>query len=251
VAVPQGRLAIEQLLNACDEKTRLIAVSWVGYVSGWRVDVAELCAAAHARGIPVMLDAIQGLGVFPLDVAATQLDFFAADGHKWMLGPEGAGLFYVRQDWLPRLRSVMAGWNSVVGRYDFHTIHWQPRKEAARYEGGSQNMSGMIGLGASLQLLKSWGLTSQDSPIAEQILSLTRFAQRELLAAGAEMLSPAEPGHDSGILTFRVPGEEAMVFRERCLREKIVVSVRGGGVRISPHAYNTQEEVARLVALIR
>ena len=116
VEAPQGRVEVDQILERCDARTRLISVSWVGYASGWRMDLAELVERAHQRGILVFLDAIQGLGVFPMDVRQTPVDFLAADGHKWMLGPEGAGIFYVRREHLQRLRPIGVGWNSVRAR---------------------------------------------------------------------------------------------------------------------------------------
>ena len=153
----------ERLLEACDAHTRLIAVSWVGYATGWRIDVAHLVRAAHDRGILVFLDAIQGLGVFPLDVRDTEVDFLAADGHKWLMGPEGAGLFYLRREHLNRLRPLGVGWNSVKHAYDYARIALDLRDTAARYEGGSQNMCGLLGLGASLQMLTQFGLGPQQS----------------------------------------------------------------------------------------
>lgn len=246
VPVEAGRLDIQRLIDTCDQRTRLIAVSWVGYASGWRIDVAELCRAAHERNVLVMLDAIQGLGVFPLDVAATGVDFLAADGHKWLLGPEGAGIFYIRREHLPLLKSVQSGWNSVVGRHDFNHIDWRPRPEAARFEGGTQNMVGCIGLGASMELLRQFGVTSQHSPVADAILSLANEARSLLLEKGAELLSPCVPGHDSGILTFRVPGRDPHELRKRCLAAGIALSVRGGGLRISLHGYNNGDDLQRL-----
>jgi cysteine desulfurase / selenocysteine lyase len=250
VPVDEGRLDIGRLIEACDARTRLIAVSWVGYASGWRVDVAALCRAAHERGVLVMLDAIQGLGVFPLDVAATGVDFLAADGHKWLLGPEGAGIFYVRREQLPRLKCVQAGWNSVVGRHDFNHIEWRPREEAARFEGGTQNMVGCIGLGASLAMLRDLGVSSQASSVAEDILALASEARELLAQRGAELLSPYEPDHDSGIITFRMPGHDAAELRKRCLANGVALSVRGGGLRISLHGYNHREDLERLCSVL-
>jgi len=268
VPVDDGRLDIQRLIDACDERTRLIAVSWVGYCSGWRIDVAELCQAAHDRGVLVMLDAIQGLGVFPLDVQATGVDFVAADGHKWMLGPEGAGIFYARHEHLDLLRPIQSGWNSVVQRHDFTDIQWRPRDEAARFEGGSQNMAGFIGLGASLELLRRFGVSSQQSLVADAVLALARHARDSLLERGCEILSPVgvppsggeegirlKPGlqptsHDSGIITFRIPGTDPASLRRRCLEAGVALSVRGGGIRISLHGYNNQADLERMIEVL-
>jgi selenocysteine lyase/cysteine desulfurase len=250
VPVDEGRLDLQRLLEACDQRTRLIAVSWVGYASGWRIDVAELCRAAHERNVLVMLDAIQGLGVFPIDVAAAGVDFLAADGHKWLLGPEGAGIFYCRREHLPLLKSVQSGWNSVIGRHDFNHIDWRPRDEAARFEGGTQNMVGCIGLGASLELLSSLGVTSHASPVAEAVVALAGEAKSALEAHGAELISPCVSGRDSGIITFRVPGRDPHELRKACLAAGVALSVRGGGIRISLHGYNNRDDLARLFAVL-
>ena len=148
VEVKDVAVDIQQILDTCDDRTRLITVSWVSFCTGYRMQLEELIAAAHARGIFVFLDAIQGIGVFPLDVEQLDVDFVAADGHKWMLGPEGAGIFYLKQSHLDLLRPVMVGWNSVKRPFDFDQINWQPRPTATRFEGGSNNMVGLIGLGA-------------------------------------------------------------------------------------------------------
>src|SRR5262249_9043598 len=140
-----GRIEVDDVRALCDDRTRAIALSWVGFASGYRIDVPAFGQFCHETGLFFFLDAIQGLGVFPLDVQAAGVDALAADGHKWLLGPEGAGLLYVKQTWLDRLRPLMIGWNSVARR-DFHTVQWEPKPSAARYEGGSANLSGFIGL---------------------------------------------------------------------------------------------------------
>ena len=115
----RGRVDLAALAAACDERTRVVTVSWVGFASGYRVDVAAVAEIAHRRGALFFLDAIQGLGVFDLDVHRDGVDFAAADGHKWLLGPEGAGLFYVRRELLDQLRPLGVGWNSVQRPYDY------------------------------------------------------------------------------------------------------------------------------------
>lgn len=251
VPVENGRVDIQRLLAACDSRTRLISASWVGYASGWRINVAKLCAAAHEQGILVMLDAIQGLGVFPIDVMATGVDFLAADGHKWMLGPEGAGILYIRREHLDKLQCTLAGWNSVVQRFDYLDIAWRPRSEAARYEGGSYNIAGLIGFGASLKLLAQLGLTTTHSPIAERILALATIARHRLKELGAEILSPDESEHNSGIVTFKFDGADHAAIRRRCLEQHVALSTRGGGLRISIHAYNNEEDLERLIGALR
>lgn len=251
VEVPDGRVDLQQVEDACDERTRILAISWVGYASGWRIDVDEVSELCRRRGCLLMLDAIQGLGMFPLDVQKTRVDFLAADGHKWLLGPENAGLFYLRKEHLDLLAPLGAGWNSVVQRYDFGHIDWQPRREAARYEGGTQNMAGFIGLGASLDLLLAQGAGTERNELGERVVALTDYAAEKLTATGAELLSPHAAGHRSGILTFRWHEADPMALRAQLAAAGIVVSSRGGGLRLSPHAYNTEAEIDRLVETLR
>jgi len=248
--VDNGRVNIGALTGLCDSRTRIVSVSWVGYASGWRMDLDELVQRAHERGILVFLDAIQGLGVFPLDVRKTPIDFLAADGHKWMLGPEGAGLFFVREEHLERLRPLGVGWNSVVHKHDFSHIELAVRPEAARYEGGSQNMVGVLGLGASLDLLTQFGVSPDQSRVADRILELTDIAVDRLESIGARVISQRNTQHTSGIVPFEVPGKDSMQLRHRCLDAGVVLSCRGGRLRISPHAYNNAEDIDRLAAAL-
>lgn len=248
IPTDNGRLDINRLHEACDARTRVVSVSWVGYQTGYRHRIDEIAEIAHNSGALFFLDAIQGTAVLPLDVSQTPIDFLAADGHKWMLGPEGAGIAYLREEALNQLRPIGVGWNSVVGRHDFSHIELKLRPEAARYEGGTQNMAGMIGLGASLQLL-----TSQPTQLlTDAILSITDHACERLRAAGANVISRRDAeydGHDprSGIIAFELPGHDPMQVRHRCLESGIVLSCRGGRLRLAAHAYNNKEDVQRLI----
>ena len=231
-------------------KLPLVSVSWVGFASGYRLDVASLVRDAHQRELFVFLDAIQGLGAFPLDVTAAGVDFLAADGHKWLLGPEGAGLFYLRREHLDLLRPLGLGWNSVAhsGQFDNAALTLKP--SAARYEGGTYPMVCLQGLGASLELLLAHGIDQ----IAARILELTDLACRRLEQIGAVIASPrafdVRSDGRSGIVSFELPGRSPLIVRRECLRRGVAINCRDGRLRISPHAYNNEEDIERLMAAL-
>jgi selenocysteine lyase/cysteine desulfurase len=243
VPIDEGRVELDRLAAACDRCTRIVAVSWVAYASGWRQDLDRLADMVHDRGALLFLDAIQALGAFPLDVARTPVDFLAADGHKWLLGPEGAGLFFLRRRHLDLLRAVGIGWNSVVRQHDFDRIDLTLKPTAARYEGGSWNVAGMLGLGASLDLLAQFG----PAAILQRVLELTDLACRRLQAAGAVLHSDRSPEHKSGIVSFELPGRDAQAVRRHCRQRDVLLSCRAGRLRISPHAYNDAGDIDRLI----
>jgi selenocysteine lyase/cysteine desulfurase len=246
-AVDPNRIA-----EACDKRTRVVAISWVGYAGGWRIDPGQLARVAHDHGALFFLDAIQGLGVFPIDVRETGVDFLAADGHKWMLGPEGAGLLFVNREHLDRLRPHTVGWNSVVSAHDFSRVDLRLRPEAARFEGGSQNMVGFHALGASLDLLERCGLSARHSAVAGRVLATVDHACQRLVNLGAQIASDrSDPERNgSGILSFELPDHDPKTVVRDCAAAGVAISCRGGRLRISPHAYNNEEDVERLIATL-
>ncbi len=233
VATDGGRVDLARLAEACDRRTRIVSVSWVGYASGWRIDAAEVAETVHARGALLFVDAIQGLGAFPIDVRAAGIDFLAADGHKWLLGPEGAGLLYIRRDHLERLRPMGVGWHSVVQTFDYTNVELNLKPTAARYEGGSTNVAGFLGLAESLELLLDLGVDA----IGRRILEITDLACSRLSEAGCPVVSLREGEHRSGIVLFEVPGQDPLSVVARLAREGVVLRCRSGKLRISPHAY--------------
>lgn len=251
VPTADGRLDLDALAEACDARTRVVSVSWIGFRTGYRQDVEQIARIAHDAGALMMLDAIQGLGAFPLDVRQTPIDFLAADGHKWMLGPEGAGIAYFRRERLEQLRPLGVGWHSVVHAHDYTRIELDLKPTAARYEGGSQNMPGMLALGASLKLLHELGIER----IADAILDVSDQACKLLTEIGAKIISDRRPDHRggaqrSGIVTFELPGHDPLAVKKHCLKKKVVLSCRAGRLRISPHAYNNEEDLNRLIGAL-
>ena len=247
VPTDNGRVDLQRIEDACDSRTQIISVSWVGYSSGWRLDLGEISSLARRCGALLFVDAIQGLGVFPLNVQKTPIDFLAADGHKWLLGPEGAGVFYLKREHLERLRPLGVGWHSVVHASDFSKIMLDLRPTAARYEGGTQNMAGFIGLAASLELLLGLGI----SAISEHLLNIADAACRQLIDVGCNVVSHRDGQHRSAIISFDWPGADPQAARQHCADRGIALGCRGGRMRISPHAYANQDDLDRLIEAIR
>ena len=245
------QVRVEDLIERVDARTRIIAVSWVGYASGFRIDIASLVREAHRRGVLVFLDAIQGLGIFPLDVGEVPVDFLAADGHKWLLGPEGAGVGMIRREHLDKIHCGNVGWSSVKNSHNYKNPKFELRDTAARFESGSANMFGAAALAASMEMFLQVRRRHGEDAIAKRILELTDNLDRQLREAGATTRLPSDPEHRSGILTFDVPGIEPNKIRKRGLEQNVVVSCRDGGVRASVHAYNDADDLRRLASVVQ
>jgi selenocysteine lyase/cysteine desulfurase len=242
-----NRLALDDLRAAIDGRTRLLTLSFVEYASGFRNDLAAVGGLCRERGIAFFVDAIQGLGVLPLDVRHLPIDFLAADGHKWLLASEGAGILYVRREWVDRLHPVDIGWNSVVGSTDFGKLDFRLKPHAGRWESGSLNVGGICALGASLALLLEAGIPA----VAARVLELTDHLCERAASAGLEVFSSRLPEDRSGIVSLTVPGKDPRELVRRCREERIIVNQRAGRLRVSPHAYNTPVELDQLVELLR
>lgn len=221
------------LESLCDERTRLVAVSWIQYARGRRLDLAQLGAFCRNRGILLCVDAIQGLGALPFDLSETQADFVVADGHKWMLGPEGLALLYVRPALYGQLRLQQFGWHMVQHRGDFERIDWAPASDARRFECGSPNLLGAHALEASLSLLEEVGIARVRDELEARVCHLIERIDR----AGLELLSPRDPELRAGIVTFRAPGADHAALYRALSERRVVCIPRGGGIRFSPHFY--------------
>jgi selenocysteine lyase/cysteine desulfurase len=248
-AVPSrgSRVAIDDLRNAMDARTRVLTISAVEFASGFRNDLAALGELCRARGVFFFVDAIQALGVFPLDVQQLPIDALSADGHKWLLGPEGAGIAYVRREWADRLRPVMVGWNSVVNAFDFSTIDYTLKPHAGRWEGGAYNVPGITALGASLQLLLDAGIDN----VCRRVMDVTDYLCEQSASAGLEVFSSRSAGEKSGIVSLVKPGHDPAALMKRCRAAGVVVNNRGGRLRASPHAYNTEAEIDQFLDAVK
>lgn len=232
------------LLAACDSSTRLLAVSWVHYVSGLTLDLERLGRACRERGILFCVDAIQGLGALPLDVQACHIDFVAADGHKWLLGPEGIAVFYCRPEARERLRLRQLGWHSLEHPGDYDRVDWSPAASARRFECGSPNLLGIHALEASLGLLEDAG----PAVIGARVRDNTRRLRAALAGLpGVTVLGPDDGRRWSGIVSCLSAGTDSRELAARLADVGVVCAARGGAVRFSPNFYNYDNEIEAVI----
>jgi cysteine desulfurase / selenocysteine lyase len=227
--------------------TNVLAVSHVQFATGQRHDVARLAQAAHELGGLICVDAIQSIGQMIIDVEAAGIDFAAADGHKWMLGPEGVGILYCRRNHLERLRPPVIGWLNMMDAASFSADHMILRRDARRFEAGCYNVGGVQGLAASLELLLAVGVGEIERRLGE----LSTVLREGALRAGFDVIGGQSRILTSGIVSLR-PTRGAMPNDiERLLEHRgIRIAVRKGLLRISPHYYNTTEQISQTLAAL-
>jgi selenocysteine lyase/cysteine desulfurase len=237
---------LEAILTAADHwRTRLVALSHVEYASGQRHDLAAVGRFCRDRQILFCVDAIQSMGVLPLDVRAMNIDFCAADGHKWLLGPEGAGVFFCRRELLTQIRPLSIGWMNVVNDQDYAHYDFILKPDARRFECGTHNLPGLLALKASVELLQQIG----SDAIAARLKALTDHAISGLTARGYQIVSPRQSEEWSGILSFTSPTHDHQaIWRTLRTEHNTELALREGRLRISAHIYNTHEQIDRLLA---
>jgi selenocysteine lyase/cysteine desulfurase len=241
------RFSVESIEKEIDERTRLVTLSFVEFSTGFRHNlraVGELCAE---RNILFCVDGIQGLGVIPLSVRECQVDFLAADGHKWLLAPEATGMLYCKKERLSQLKpTAYLGWHGVTRPDDYLDYDQVPAGIARRFEEGSHNTMGIHALHASLEFLMQTGIER----IYHQILALTEYLMQRLDEKGYTVISSRVPEERSGIVVCRTKNSSAAEVYKHLLNQNMVIRVRRGMLRISPHFYNSYEDIDRLIAAL-
>jgi selenocysteine lyase/cysteine desulfurase len=244
LASESGRLAFELVADALrDPRVRLLALSSVQFGSGFRCDLEALGRLCRERGVLFCVDAIQSVGVIPIDVEACGVDFLSADGHKWLLSVEGCGVFYCSRRALGRLSPRIVGWRSVVDNADYDRLHLELQPGAGRFEEGTPNVPGIFALGAAIELLLELGVDA----IWERVQALTDRLVRGLEERGASVLSTRGPGETSGVVSFAWRDEPPRHTAARLRAAGVFVVARRGGVRASPHFYNDEADLVRLL----
>ena len=236
----------QALIAAFDNRTRLLSISSVQYASGLRLQLERLGEACARRGVLFCVDAIQSVGALGFDARAIGADFAMADGHKWMLGPEGLAFFYSRPAARERLRLHQFGWHMVEHAGDFERRDWQPATSARRFECGSPNMLGIHALSASLSLLLEIGMDT----VEQRVLEHSRRLCAEIGAAPRlRLLSDPDDERRSGIVLFRHDRLPSADLYARLMQAGVICAARGGGVRFSPHFYTGGDSLRRAVRM--
>jgi cysteine desulfurase / selenocysteine lyase len=234
-------------IDAACKGARMLAISYVQYLSGYRVDLEAIGEICRRHGCFFLVDAIQGLGAFPIDVRAAKIDALAADGHKWLLGPEGCGVLYVRQDVQDEIEPVEFGWTNVAKYYDYASRDMALRPDAGRYECGTLNTIGCYGLRASIEFLLDVGIENTGPAIQ----ALGDRIWEGVTALGFETLGRRSPETGAGIVSYRKSGVESHSIVRKLRDASIITAPRQGWVRCAPHFYIAPEEIDRMLAELK
>jgi len=238
-----GRLETEEILSLIDERTRVVALSFVEFASGFRNDLRTIGHYCRERGVLFVVDAIQGLGALALDVERDAVDALSADAHKFLLGPDGCALFYISERAIERVRPTLVGWTSVREPYDFNNYEQEYALGAKRFEPGALNTAGVVGLGAAIELFLQVGVEK----IENYLLELGDYLCERLEERGYRVVSSRREEEKSAVICCRHEQHSASDLHHKLNEQRIITTPRLNRLRISPHFYNTREEIDRLI----
>ena len=241
------RSSEQALIEACDNRTRLLSISSVQFSSGIRLDLQLLGDFCRTNNILFCVDAIQSIGAHDIDVQKIRADFAMADAHKWMLGPEGIALFYCNEAVRDELNLYQHGWHMTTTPDDFDIRSWQPSKTATRFEPGSNNLVGVHALSASLSLIEDLGMAYIERELEARVSHLmARLAEHERI----RLVTPVRPERRSGIVAFQVVGSEQQELHKRLMQNRVICALRGGAIRFSPHYYISMNKLDKSLDIL-
>lgn len=241
-----GRTTPEGLANIIDERTRIVTLSQVQYFNGFRADLAALAEITLGQGAMLVVDGTQSVGAVPVDVDAMGIDALVVSSHKWMLGPLGIGFMALSDRMFERTRVSQLGWLSVNDPFAFNREIDLP-DDATRFESGTENSAGIFGLARRLEEIEAYTLEA----IEKRIIRLTDHLVDRARQTGFEIRSPLEPGSRSGILSIYHPDRANPARIAALLERGIHIGFREGALRVSPHYYNSEDEIDILVNALR
>ena len=242
-----GSVTPNDLERVVTDRTRLVAVSWVQYFSGYKNDIRALADWCHTRGIILAVDAMQGLGALPFDNEISQADFIATGTTKWMLGPQGVGFIYITEELQEQIHPPHLGWQGRASLMEFHNYNQPLKADASRYEFATPFSLGIWGVNGALDLL----LEAGQPAIENRILELTDYLAKQLKVHNYRVISNRGAGVKSGIvITSNVDPKRNQQIFKYLNKKKVHISFRNGNLRIAPHFYNTEVEIDRLIELL-
>ena len=237
----------QALLARMDKRTRLLSVSAVQWTDGLCLRLEILGAACKQNNVLFFVDAIQQLGAVQMDVQACGIDFLAADGHKWLLAPEGIAVFYCRESVRESMQLNQQGWHMVDEPYQFNRDQWLPSKAATRFEAGSPNTPGQAALHASVGLLQDVGMQQVEAYITANSLTLSDGIAD---IPGLELVRPFDRQRVSGIVSFRIPDKDPTEVHRALQQRQLSCAIRGDAIRLSPHFYQAGKPLQEILAVI-
>jgi cysteine desulfurase / selenocysteine lyase len=241
-----GLVSIDDLMSACTSRTRVVAVSWVQFSSGFRIDLHDLANRCRQRGVFLIVDAMQGVGALEIDVGAAGIDALAAQSYKWLLGPHGAGWLYLGDRLRNSLSLSGAGARTVTPRESYIDHRFEPRADAGRFETGLLNFYSIIGAHASQKLLNEVGIGN----IEARVCALADQLHRELVVRGCDVGARDYGAPRSAIVSFKENGRPPDVCHAHLARNNIVTSFREGRIRVAPHFYNSERDIEHLLRVL-
>lgn len=231
VPMKNGRFSADDVYRCVDKRTRALSVSAVSFTNGFRCNLVEIGRLCKDKRIFFIVDAIQALGAIEVDVKKTNIDLLSADAHKWLLGPQGIGILYVSENSLENLDVSNLGWKSMEDEGNYLNYEIRLKSNATRFEEGTLNILGIVGLKATLEMLLEIGIPT----IQKRVLELTNFLIKNLKEYGYMMKSSMNINERSGIFAFCHKDLPTEVIYQKLLRANVVCAQRDGAVRISPH----------------
>jgi len=239
-----GRIDFDELEDLVDQNTRVVAISYVQFASGFRIDTERLAKIARRHDALLVVDMVQALGVMPVDVEAELIDVAAGTGHKWLMSPEGLGYLYLSERARERIQPTLVGWVSVPEPFDNSNLEQGWNRGTLAWETGTGAAALFYGCKASLELLTGLGAAN----IAKYLAELSDRLCERLEGKNYELVSSRLPGEKSQIVCIRhKSGMSPMALYMHLKDRNIITAPRGDRLRIAPHAYNLPEEIDALV----
>lgn len=241
-----GKVDLEQIEPLVNEKTKLISISSVQFLSGYRADLDAIGKFCKQKDIIFCVDGIQGIGAVDLDVKSSKIDYLSGGSHKWLMGLKGLGYSYITKELQEKIKPAYVGWLGVENAWDLLDYKLELREDAGRFQTGTVNAAGLAAIDASLELMEEIGYKNIES----QIISNSKYLMSKLQSIGIEpILTNVNDSNLAGIVTSVI--DNAQIIHEELLKRKINTAYREGMIRISPHYYNSKDELDLVVGNLK